>query len=186
MLSPLAIDRKLYAMDCGKEFASPAVGDRFGDAALLEVLRTLDPAKIKGTLTVAFVTQQWLGARGLQKVLYQLKPDELIYVGRLDARGCTAARCAIAAQANARDVKRQAFKQPPGSGVLIASEKPDAEPVDLRPNFKQLPAQSSIALKTDFSAPAVPSRRIHVPASTSRADRASLRRHAMAFNARLR
>ncbi len=43
----------------------------------------LDATKLKGTLTVAFVTQQWLGARGLQKVLYQLNPDELIYVGRL-------------------------------------------------------------------------------------------------------
>ena len=47
VLSPLAIERKLYAMG-GGQLTAPAIGDRFGDAALLEILRHTDPAKIKG------------------------------------------------------------------------------------------------------------------------------------------
>src|SRR5258708_12536212 len=82
VLSPLALDRTFFSMAGGK-YTSPAIGDRFGAATLVELLRVLDPGKIKGTLTVAFVTQQWLGGRGLQKLLYQLNPDELVYVGRL-------------------------------------------------------------------------------------------------------
>jgi putative aminopeptidase len=67
VLSPLAIDRRLYQMGFGK-WTAPAIGDRFGAAALLEVLRDLDPATVKGTITFAFVTQQWVGARGLQRI----------------------------------------------------------------------------------------------------------------------
>ncbi|MGE5322256.1 MAG: peptidase M42, partial [Actinomycetota bacterium] len=82
VLSPLAIQRNLYVMADGR-LASPAIGDRFGASALLQLLSALDPAKLKGTVTFAFVTQQWLGARGLQRVVEAEKPDELIYLGRL-------------------------------------------------------------------------------------------------------
>jgi putative aminopeptidase FrvX len=49
-----------------------------------------------------------------------------------------------------------AFKELPGSGVLIASEKPDAELSGLAAELKQLAAQSNISLKTDYSAPLLP------------------------------
>ncbi len=153
VLSPLAIDRKLYAMG-GGQFTAPAVGDRFGDAALLEVLRHTDPAKIKGTVTFAFVAQQWLGARGLQRLVYHLKPDELIFVGRL-MHGAAPPPAAQRGQANAGEAAL-GFKEPTGSGVLIASEKPDAEASALATDLKQLASQSSIALKPDFSAPLFP------------------------------
>ena len=153
VLSPLAIDRKLYAMG-GGQFTAPAVGDRFGDAALLEVLRHTDPAKIKGTVTFAFVAQQWLGARGLQRLVYHLKPDELIFVGRL-MHGAAPPPAAQRGQANAAEAA-PGFKEPTGSGVLIASEKPDAEASALATDLKQLASQSSIALKPDFSAPLFP------------------------------
>src|SRR5580765_8556197 len=122
VLSPLAIDRTLYSLDSGKKYASPAIGDRFGAAALLELLRTLDAGKLKGTLTVAFVTQQWLGARGLQKVLYQLNPDEMIYVGRLmrplAAANAQAGGRRPAAEGEAQRESTPGFKQVPGSGVV--------------------------------------------------------------------
>src|SRR5262249_46471548 len=51
-LSPVALDRTFYQMGQWK-WTAPAAGDRFGDAALLAVLRSLDPGKLKGTLTVA-------------------------------------------------------------------------------------------------------------------------------------
>ncbi len=152
VLSPLAIDRTLYLLSLGRSYASPAIGDRFGAAALLEMLRALDPGKLKGTLTVAFVTQQWLGARGLQRVLYQLNPDELIYVGRLQRAP------APPAAANAQGAQREApgFKQPVGSGVIVASDKPDAEPNGLAADLKQAAGQINVPVATDFSAPLLP------------------------------
>src|SRR5258708_24729 len=150
-LSPMAIDRTFYAMGFGK-WTAPAIGDRFGAAALIEFLRRVDPAKLKGTLTVAFVAQEWCGARGLQRLLYQNKPDEVIYVGRL-IRPTPPPPGAAAAQGQ-RDVP--SFKQTPGSGVLIASDKPDSDLSGLGAELQKLGAQNDIAVKTDFSAPTLP------------------------------
>ena len=145
VLSPLAIQRNLYAMADGR-LASPAIGDRFGASALLQLLSIIDPAKLKGTVTFAFVTEQWLGARGLQRVVEQQKPDELIYVGRL-------IRPIVFP---GRQAEELAFTQKPGSGVLIAEPKPDAEPGPLGAELKHLAAQNNIALRSDFSAPLLP------------------------------
>src|SRR5581483_3873728 len=43
LLNPIAIDRKFYQMGNG-EWTAPAIGDRFGTAALIEVIRNLDRA----------------------------------------------------------------------------------------------------------------------------------------------
>jgi putative aminopeptidase FrvX len=153
VLSPLAIGRTFYQLDGGRKYASPAIGDRFGAAVLLQFLRTLDASKINGTLTVAFVTQQWLGARGLQKVFYELNPDELIYVGRLMRPPAPAANAPSSAQREAPP----SFKQTPGSGVLIAQEKPDAELSAFATEFKQLASLAhQLPLAVDFSAPLLP------------------------------
>jgi putative aminopeptidase FrvX len=152
VLAPLAIDRTFYSLDSGKKSASPAIGDRFGATALLELLRSIDADKLKGTLTVAFVTQQWLGARGLQKILYQLNPDELIYVGRLQRAPVPPAG---GAQGNAPR-EAPAFKQVPGSGVIIALEKPDGALGALAADLKQAAGQINAPVATDFSAPLLP------------------------------
>jgi putative aminopeptidase FrvX len=167
VLSPVVIERKFYEMGFGK-LTAPAIGDRFGAAALLEVLRNVDPANVKGTLTFAFVAQQWAGARGLQRLLYRLSPDEVIYVGRL-------------VRATAAPGQREAlptFKESPGSGVLIASEKPESELSGFAAELKQLAAQSNIPLKTDYSSPlwprgsymlqpTMPERSVHLAVATS-------------------
>lgn len=167
LLSPVVIERRFYEMGFGK-WTAPAIGDRFGAAALLEVIRNLDPANVKGTLTFAFVSQQWVGARGLQRILYRLNPDEVIYVGRL-VRATPAAG------------QREAgptFQESPGSGVLIASEKPEAELAGLGAELKQIAAQNNISLKADFSAPLlprggymlqpkIPDRSVHLAVATS-------------------
>lgn len=145
VLSPVAIERKFYEMGFGK-WTAPAIGDRFGAAALLEVLRNVQPANVKGTLTFAFVAQQWVGARGLQRLIYRLAPDEVIYIGRL-IRATAAPGSREAAPA---------FKESPGSGVLIASEKPESELTGFAAELKQLAAQINIPLKTDYSAPLLP------------------------------
>ena len=80
VLSPLAIDRQLLAVGADK-LSAANVEDRFGAAALLQLLRDIDRSKLKGTLTVAFVTQQWLGSRGALQLMETLHPDELLFVG---------------------------------------------------------------------------------------------------------
>lgn len=153
VLSPVAIDRTFYWLDFGRKYASPAIGDRFGAAALLEVLDALDVGKVKGTLTVAFVTQQWLGARGLQKILYQLNPDEMIYVGRL-MRPAPAA-----GGGNRQEAEREPapeFKQKTGSGVIVATEKGEADFKGLAADLKQAAEQIRAPLVGDISAPLLP------------------------------
>ena len=150
VLNPLAIDRRFYEMADGR-WTSPAIGDRFGAAALLELLRDLDPAKIKGTLTVAFVREQWLGARGLQRVVEVQKPDELIYVGRL-----MRAAAPPAAGAQPQRPVPVPFSHAPGSGVLVGEEKPGSEPTGLALELKQLGAQNNIKVDTDVTAPLLP------------------------------
>jgi putative aminopeptidase len=147
VLSPVAIDRKLYQMANGR-FASPAIGDRFGAAALLQVFLSLDPAKVKGATTFAFVTQQWLGARGLQRVLEEQKPDELIYVGRLN-------RPQPPPPGQQRP-ETPTFVHQPGSGVLLAKNG-DADLTGLAAELKQLASQDNIKLDFgDTSAPLLP------------------------------
>lgn len=146
VLSPLAIQRNLYVMANGR-MTSPAIGDRFGASALLQLLSAINPAKLKGTVTFAFVAQQWVGARGLQRVLQEEKPDELIYLGRLIRPLLPPGR---------QQAEEPEFTQKPGSGVLVAEQKTDAELSGLAGELKQLADQNSIALRTDFSAPLLP------------------------------
>ncbi len=141
VLDPVALDRTLYQLGSGK-LAGMAVGDRFGAAALVEVLRHINPAKLHGTLIVAFVTQQWAGARGLQRVMDRFHPDEMIYVGpALPGRG-PAATAAPAKQ--------------PGAGVLLADANPQAPLQGLDAELQQLAAAHGIPLTTDYSAPPLP------------------------------
>ena len=145
LLSPVVIDRALYEMGYGK-WTAPAIGDRFGVAALVEVLRHLDASKVHGTLTVAFVAEQWAGARGLERMLDSVKPDELIDVGRLIPGGSP-----LGAPAGWR------FPHlPPGSGVLAAVPEANASLTGLATDLKQLADQKQIPMAADYSAPLMP------------------------------
>lgn len=147
VLSPLAIDRTLYQMGFGK-WAAPAIGDRFGAAALVEVLRALDPQRLGGRLTVAFLTQQWTGARGLQRLLDEVKPDELLYVGRLTRGPASPGPPGVGKEIPGPTQK-------PGSGVLIA-ETAEQKESPLASKLTQLARQNNIPLVTDYSAPLLP------------------------------
>jgi putative aminopeptidase FrvX len=81
VLSPLAADRTM--MHVGSHaLAGTAVGDRFGAALLLQLARALATKPGTGTTTIAFVTQQYSGSRGLTRLLQVTQPEELIYIGR--------------------------------------------------------------------------------------------------------
>src|SRR5215469_10900640 len=81
-LDPIASQRKRFPVGQSGE-AGPGTGERFGSAALLHLLERVKDSKAKGTTSVAFVTQQWVGGRGLNRLLEELRPDEMIFVGRI-------------------------------------------------------------------------------------------------------
>ena len=145
VLSPIAISRSLFNLG-DAEFAGAAVGDRFGAAALLEMLARIDPEKPKGTLTMAFVVQQRTGARGLQRILTTMQFDEMIYVGRLFAGG----------PVTGAENLRRAPRKEPGSGVLFAGEETNASPNGFAAELKHVADASKIPFAPDYSAPVVP------------------------------
>lgn len=166
VLSPIAIDRRFYEMGYGR-WTAPAIGDRFGAAVLVDVLRHLDTSKLQGTVMFAFVTQQWVGARGLQRLVYEFKPDELIYVGRRMRAG------AVPGQREAAP----SFKRVPGDGVLLLSEDTEALS-SFAAELKELAGKNNIKTNSDYSSallpggsymlqPKLPDRTVHLAVATA-------------------
>jgi putative aminopeptidase len=141
ILSPVVINRTFSSLGDGKA-AGASIGDKFGAEALVELLRDLDPTKVKGTLTVAFVAQQWTGARGLARILSTTRPDEMIYVGRLLPGGAVTGMEGV----------RRAPRREPGSGVLLGVEETNGTPTGLSADLKRFADANKIPLVTDYSA----------------------------------
>jgi putative aminopeptidase FrvX len=155
VLDPLAIDRHLYDMSYGR-MTAPAIGDRFGCAALMEMLRHLDPSKVNGTLTVVFLAQQWAGARGVDRILADhaatQKIDEMVYVGRFRRGG------AGGAGRGGRAGGRGGFeivepKKLDGSGALIGGAGANATLSPFAEELQGLATQNKIAAAADSTAP---------------------------------
>jgi putative aminopeptidase len=153
LLSPIALNRTVMDLG-GVESAGAAVGDRFGSAALIEVLRQLNPANVKGTLTVAFVVQQRTGARGLQRILTTSHADEMLYVGPLTPGGPIPEMTTM----------HRAPRREPGSGVLIGVEKTDGTLSAFGLQLKQLASGAQITFATDYSGNILPSSYLPMPA----------------------
>ncbi|HXW56852.1 MAG TPA: M20/M25/M40 family metallo-hydrolase [Candidatus Cybelea sp.] len=165
-LSPIAINRRLFNL-AGREFAGAAVGDRFGAAALAELFGEIDPSKLKGTLTVAFVVQQWAGARGFERVLSTNQFDEMVYVGRLLPGGPVPGSESV----------RRAPRREPGSGVLIGLAETDGQLEGLPADLRRLADDNGIPIAVDYSSavvspsylaqPAFPARWAHLGVATA-------------------
>lgn len=80
---------------------------RFGIFALTKLLLQLQRHELNGTLTVAFAVQHWLGGRGMNRLLTQLHPDEMIFVGHINPKPPQSGQSLIAAV--------------PGTGLLIGA-----------------------------------------------------------------
>jgi putative aminopeptidase FrvX len=128
------------------EIAGPATGDRFGRSVLLELLHLLagHKANIPGTLTIAFATQQWTGGRGLDRLLNELHPDELIYVGRIMPPRLDESKTASA-------TKPEAIT--PGSGVLIGVSDASAALSGLAAELKKIADSHNVRTKPVTAAP---------------------------------
>jgi putative aminopeptidase FrvX len=98
---------------------------------------------LTGTLTVAFVTQQWSGGRGLHRILATTPCDELIYVGRMLPSAAISVSAATSPQ---RVPERQ-----PGSGVLLGLEQSNASLAGVAADLRQLAATNKIAFNADYS-----------------------------------
>ncbi len=79
LLDPVVIARRIVDLAGGK-LAGPAMDDRAGCAALVWLLQTLEPAKIRGTLTVAFTAQQVVGGRGAARLANRIEADEVLVI----------------------------------------------------------------------------------------------------------
>ncbi len=112
VLSPMAAERRLVAVGM-HEWAATAIGDRFGAALLMQIAQALSHSKPAGTVTLAFLTQQWTGSRGLIRVLQQFHPDELVYLGRSSKPQ--------APRGGLREGETPANQQPtPGTGPVLS------------------------------------------------------------------
>ena len=65
------------------EISGESAGDRAALELVLDLAGRVDKDRVRGTLTVAFVAQQWTGGRGLNRLLTELHPDEMVFVGHL-------------------------------------------------------------------------------------------------------
>jgi len=105
LLDPIALQRNSFKVgDSG--VAGPATGEETGVNTLLGLLGQGREIKAKGTTTIAFVTEQWTGGRGLNRLLTEIHPDEMVFVGRV-----------MPAPPANKDV--QVEERKPGSGVLL-------------------------------------------------------------------
>ncbi len=143
-LNAISIDRNLVGV--GRFLSGYSVGDRFGDAALVELLRTIDTTKVKGTLTVGFVVQQWAGARGLQRILEKVKPEEMVFVGQLAASGTIAGMKTV----------RRAPRREMGSGVLIGMSEVGESLAGFPAELEQSAELNKITIATDYAAAVLP------------------------------
>lgn len=169
-LSPIVINRRLADLNHGAMFAGASIGDRFGAVALVELLRRLDVSQLKGTLTIAFVVQQWSGARGLQRILSTTQADEMVYVGRLLSGGPVAGA----------ETMRHAPRREMGSGVLLGLQQTDDTLIGLAADLKQLASANNIPFETDYSGgivprsylalPSMPAKWAHIGIATAWAD----------------
>ena len=168
VLDPLVMERQMYDMGFGR-MTGVGIGDRFGCAALVEMLRHLDASQIKGTLTVAFLAQEWTGARGIHRLMAANNPlqsvDEMVYVGPLLSRRAAAGRGRGNRGGRGGAEEPQAFnagfiaiapKLPDGSGVLIGTSNGEPPAEGLGADLLALAQQNNIKATGDVTAPLVP------------------------------
>jgi putative aminopeptidase len=133
LLDPIALQRKFQVI--GRSgFAGPGTGDRFGCEALLYLLEHIRQAKADGTTTVAFATQQWTGGRGLDRLLNEIQPDEVLYIGRL-----TPPRATQGKPPDAQTISDQ-------RGTLLAVDDASKTPAGLPAELLELAAKKDLRM----------------------------------------
>ncbi len=148
LLDPISLNREVRAL-ANSEYSAPAIGDHFGCVALVDLLGSLHVGKTKlsGTLTVAFIAQQWTGGRGLDRILNELSPDEMIYIGRL----APPRKAPGTPPTSAAEMAPTVFK--PGVGVLLGESDESAPLSGLAADLKSSAEAQYVALHAELAAP---------------------------------
>jgi putative aminopeptidase FrvX len=142
LLDPISLDYPVCEL-ANNEYAAPGIGGDAGVMALMELLLHMSMTKERprGTLTVAFVSQQWTGGRGLDRLLNEVHADEMIFVGRLQS------------PRTSEKISREAKKSTPGSGVLLAVADDTSAPAGLAGELKKLAEEQHIAMQMEAAGP---------------------------------
>jgi putative aminopeptidase len=150
LLDPISLNREVRELG-NSEFTAPAIGDHFGCVALVDLLNGLQvgKAKFSGTLTVAFITQQWTGGRGLDRILNGISADEMIYVGRLLPPRKPSGAPAAANPPNT-EAAPTVFK--PGAGILLGVADEAAPLSGLPAELKEVAAAQHTLFHVELSA----------------------------------
>jgi len=143
ILDPVSLNRAGYPLG-SFEYTAPAIGDHFGCVALINLFNTfhLGREKLQGTTTIAFVTQQWTGGRGLERLLNEIHPDEMIYVGRL-----------IPARSSTTSSSASENRALPGHGILLGVGDPTASLTGFPAELKKLADDSHLSLTATAAMP---------------------------------
>jgi putative aminopeptidase len=121
--------------------AGPATAENIGQKTLLGLLAKIRESKAAGTTTIAFVTQQWLGGRGLNRLLTEIHPDEMLFVGRITPVPTTEAGASL-------------DEAKPGSGVILGlPSEVIAGEHSLSGELKALAAKEQIQVHTITAVP---------------------------------
>jgi putative aminopeptidase len=109
--------------------------------ALLGLARGINESKAAGTTTLAFITQQWIGGRGLNRLLTEMTPDEMVYVGRVSP-----------APAEGQDSK--AFEIFPRKGIVLGALADSAGGTETLPDkLKTLAENEKITIQSIIAVP---------------------------------
>jgi putative aminopeptidase FrvX len=134
----------LWRSDVVVEHAA-AVGigaaERVARQVLLALARGMSESRAAGTTTLAFITQQSLGGRGLNRLLTEMTADEMVYVGRVSP-----------APAEGQDSK--AVEIDPRKGIVLGALADSASGTGSLPDkLKTLAESRKIAMQSILAAP---------------------------------
>jgi putative aminopeptidase len=146
LLDPISLNRQVYSL-ANSEVTAPAIGDRFGCVALLNFLKALhhNEAQVSGTLTIAFMTEQWAGGRGLDRILNEVTAEEMVYVGRL-----AIPRANPNAAPSTAVPLPTAFK--PGDGILLGVSDESAPLGDYATELKTAADAAGVKIHAELAA----------------------------------
>jgi putative aminopeptidase len=135
VLDAVTTQRNLLAVGTD-EVSGQSAGDRTALLAVLALLGESRPKEGKGTLTIAFVAQNSTGGRGMNRLLTELHPDEMVFVGHVTPRP------------QAAETEGPAATTPkPGSGLVIGTpHPPQGKGGDFIDEFKALAESKQIPL----------------------------------------
>jgi putative aminopeptidase len=145
LLDPIALSRTLQYLG-GDERTAPAIGDHFGCEALAALLHMLrgHTTNLHGTLTVAFVAQQWTGGRGLDRLLDEVHPDEMVYVARVTLPRIEDSKLVAATGSSVAG---------PGAGVLLGVSDVSGALTGLAADLKKMGDERHVTIKPVLAAP---------------------------------